>query len=226
MAIRYSERTGQPQEYQAGPFDSAHLYLQWGGKLPGLEIWSCGLRLAGVGGGTPPIDDATLTAYANVVSGFHANPNTLIASACKLSFVKVNQIGTNGHYTAQHTNEKIIADIAGGGGSPQPPNQIALAISLLTGFSRGPAHRGRFYLPMPRHDVIDSNGQIGASIRDAIRESAAQFVTALNGVSSGAQVAVFSRKAGAPAHRLVSGVEVGRVLDTQRRRRNRLVEAY
>jgi len=37
---------------------------------------------------------------------------------------------------------------------------------------------------------------------------------------------VMSRKAGAPTTRIVTGVDVGRVLDTQRRRRRSLPESY
>jgi hypothetical protein len=135
-------------------------------------------------------------------------------------------INTSGHYALQTTFEQVVADVGGGGtGGNLFPNQVALAISLTTAVTRGAAHRGRFYMPMPNITVV-SDGLIAAANRDAVKGSADTFLAAINAVSANYDVAVFSRKAGNPAHRLVTGIEVGRVLDTQRRRRRQLVETY
>jgi hypothetical protein len=223
---RYSPRTGLPTEYQVGPFDQAHLYLQWGGKLPGGEEWSCGVRLAG----TPAsavADAATLIDDCiGPVAALHSTAG-LINNAAKLSYVKLNAIGTNGNYMVDTTNETTFADISGGGtGTPRHPNQVALAVSLTTGFSRGRAHRGRFYLPLPQLVDLDANGLVPTSYADTAKTAANTFLGAINGMGASWDMAIFSRKDGGPLHRAVTGVEVGRVLDTQRRRRNRLVENY
>lgn len=212
--------------YTPGPYDGPHHYLQWGGKLPGDEEWSCGLRLAPASGITPANDPSTLTAVKNAVQTYHAAAQTYISGPAKLSFVKLNLIGADGHYVEETTQEVVVADVAGGGPVTQPhPNQVALAVSLTTGFSRGPAHRGRFYLPLPGF-MVESTGLLDATNATGVRTTTLAFIAALNAVTPNWDVAVYSRKAGAATHRLVTGVQVGLVLDTQRRRRRSLLENY
>lgn len=212
--------------YEPGPYDSKHWYLQWGGKLPGNEQWSCGLRLANTAGGDPINDPAMLAACKTAIQAFHVSVGASISQPAKLSFVKLNLIGTDGHYVAPVTYQTIVADVSGGGPASAPyPNQIALAVSLTTGFSRGPAHRGRFYLPLPGFN-LDGTGLIAAANANVCSGAVDTLVAALNAVSANAKVAVFSRKFGAAAHNLVTGNLVGRVYDTQRRRRRSLIEDY
>lgn len=209
-----------------GNFDSAHHYVQWGGTLPGGEEWSCGLRMTPVGAGTAVNDPALLTGVAAAVEAFHTSAGTQIGPGAKLTFTKMNAVGVDGHYISLLTAEHAHATVAGGGsGSNTPPNQVALVVTLETGYSRGPAHRGRFYLPLPMI-TPGSDGRIATGSRDPVVTAATTFLTALNAVSATAKVGVYSRKDGAPAHRIVTAMSVGRVLDTQRRRRNKLVEAY
>lgn len=212
--------------YTPGDFDSVHLYLQWGGKLPGNEQWSCGLRLAGPAG-TAVADAITLIDdYKGAVQAYHTDNSTGIGTAAKLSFVKLNAIGVDGNYISEATNEIVLADIAGGGGAAAPyPNQVAMVVSLTTGFSRGPAHRGRYYLPLPVF-ALDGSGTIAAANAAVLSGTTDTFIGALNAATPGWKVNVFSRKSGAATHRPVTGNEIGRVYDTQRRRRRSLVEDY
>lgn len=95
--------------YEAGPFDIQHLLMQWGGKLPGGETWSCSLRLAEQvhvpGANYVPGEgeiDAWLTgAIKDAVLAYHTRANTYISPSAKLSFVKLNAIGTDGKYLRQ-----------------------------------------------------------------------------------------------------------------------------
>jgi len=213
--------------YAVGPFDSEHVYVQWGGKLPGNEQWSCGLRMySTVGGGSLTRDSAFLTSVKDAIQAFHVSPNTNISAAAKLSFVKANNITVDGRYKDAVTEEVVVADV-GGNGPPAPihPNQVALVISLVTGFSRGVAHRGRFYMPLPCQ-AVGTDGLIDASSQMYAKNAGNALITALNAITPNLQVGVFSRKLGSPGHRKVTGVEVGRVLDTQRRRRRSLTELY
>lgn len=222
---RYSPKTGLPTEYQAGPFDSAHIYMQWGGKLPGGEQWSNGLRFYGPSASADADAAAMLANCAAAVSAFHTRTASKISNGVKLSFVKMNGIGTNGHYLSDGTNQALFADIVGGGGTASIANQIALTVTLTTGFSRGPAHKGRIYLPLPA-TFVDATGLVPAADCNTISGSVDTFIAALNAVNTAWKVGVFSRKAGSPGHRQVTGNLVGRVLDTQRRRRRSLIEDY
>lgn len=212
--------------YEVGPFDARHYYLQWGGTLPGGDEWSCGLRLASTSPSTAINDPTALAATAAAVEKFHKAAGTGCHSRAVLTFTKLNLIGEDGKYVDPVTYEYVHANVPGGGTSTTPPpQQICLAVSLLTGVSRGPAHRGRFYLPIPVF-IAQTDGRISTADQATCKTSATTFLTDLNAVSGNTDVAVFSRKRLAPAHRLVTSMAVGRVLDTQRRRRNKLLEAY
>jgi len=212
--------------YVPGPFIGPHLYLQWGGKLPGNEEWSCGLRMSPINTGDVASAAAMLPGVTAAVQAFHSSPDINTNARALLSFVKLNAIGTDGKYVLPTTNEQIVADVPGSATAANcPPNQVAHAITLTTAVSRGPAHQGRFYLPLPTY-TIQPDGRILALYTDSIHGAVTSFLAALNGVNANFKVAVYSRKLGAPAQRLVTGAKVGRVLDTQRRRRRSLVEAY
>lgn len=226
--------------YAVGPFDIEHLLMQWGGKLPGGETWSCSLRLAEqvhVPGanyipGEAEIDSWLNGAIKDAVLAYHTRATTCIHPAAKLSFVKLNAVGTDGLYRSQSgSHEHIFADVAGAGQlAVQYPNQVALAVSLTTGYTRGPAHRGRFYLPLPACEM-DASGRIPPFYQGTVKASTKTFLEAIADVPgidapNSLTPTVMSRKAGAPAHRPITGVDVGQVLDTQRRRRRSLAEAY
>lgn len=213
--------------YTPGDFDAAHVYVQWGGKLPGGESWSCGVRMAKISGGAAEVSAGMLTGYKNAIQTFHSAAGTKVNINAKLSFVKANAISVDGHYSLNVTNEALVADVGGGvNTNPIHPNQIALAVSLTTGFSRGPAHRGRFFLPLPQSLSDSETGLIPADEATSVKGTAATWLAAMNAVDADYQVAVFSRKSGAATHRLVTGVSVGRALDTQRRRRRKLTELW
>jgi hypothetical protein len=222
---RYSPKTGVPTTYQVGPFDSTHLYVQWGGKLPGGEIWSCGFRMWKAGGCTPADATAALVPVSAAIASYHARATSHINARTLLSFVKVNAIDVDGHYQGAGTTEALYADLNGGGvDAGVPPNQVALAVTLLTGFSRGPAHMGRWYNPLP-DTIVSADGTIPAAKALEVANSTKTLLTNVN-AGGGPQMVVMSRKAGAAGHRAVTGIEVGVILDTQRRRRGALPEGY
>ncbi len=227
--------------YAPGNFSHQHVLIQWGGKLPGGETWSCSLRCAEqttigpIGTQVPPqaeVKSWLAGSIKDAVLAYHTRPGTLISPAVKLSFVKANRIDVDGTYMDALTNEELYADIAGaGGGGGVLPNQATIAVSLTTGFSRGPAHRGRFYLPMPSINIDANTGLIGSGNAQSIRQSTKTFLEAIADVPgidapNSLTPVVMSRKAGAATYRVVTGVEVGQVIDTQRRRRRSLKETY
>jgi hypothetical protein len=215
-----------PTPYEVGPFDSSHLYVQWGGLLPGEETWSCGFRMWQAGGSTPQDANDALVGVSAAIAEFHVRPNTMISPKALLQYVKVNAIGTNGKYTGDATVEAIFGNTPGGGVDQKtPPNQVALAVSTTTGFSRGPAHRGRFFLPLPCITIF-GDGRMDAGDAGLVKASANVLRTGVNAAGGGHVMTVMSRKKNAPGHRAITGFEVGRVLDTQRRRRRSLLESY
>jgi hypothetical protein len=209
-------------------FDSAHLYVQWGGKLPGNESWSCGFRMRRKTGAAVIADGATLLPnVAAAISAFHTRDKTNLGSGAKLSFVKCNAIGVEGRYLdGSGSNQAIFADLPGAGTSAQTfPNQVALAVTLTTGFTRGAAHKGRFYLPL-FNSTLGTDGLIPATNAQLVSESVDTLISDVNAVDANFEMAIFSRRPSGPGNRRVTGNLVGRALDTQRRRRRALVENY
>ena len=99
------------------------------------------------------------------------------------------------------------------------PFQCAPVVSLRTAqLSR--AGRGRFYAPSPAVDQIAS-GRLTVTSRDALADGAEAL---LNGLTTqGANIVIYHRGLGTSD--VVQTLDVGDVIDTQRRRRNQLVEA-
>lgn len=218
-------------------FDRMHILLQWGGKLAGGEEWSNSMRMANDATGDVSSNFPDWDTLQGWVDGYMADAvqafweSTTIHTTAKLSFLKANIVKMDGHYLDQRTHEHTFPDLPGGSNSPQYPNQVALAVSLTTDYTRGPAHRGRFYVPVPAAPLEAATGLITDTSATTFANSAAALVIALSdtpGVDAlwRLNVCVMSRAVGKAATNKVRGVAVGRVLDTQRRRRNAIQEDY
>lgn len=219
-------------------YDRRHILAQWGGTLPGGEIWSNSLRMAsdetGPAAAVPTHQELVTWCSGpakTAVQNFHQAADTYVSSAAKLAYLKMNVVDQAGHYVENNTIEHVFAPVVSGYASANPPpNQITLCVSLTTEFSRGPAHRGRFYLPLPGFGVDATTGVVSAGSIGVVATSAAAFIEALADepgldVFRGMRVCVMS-KIGSGSTNVVTGVDVGRVLDTQRRRRAELPESY
>jgi hypothetical protein len=164
------------------------------------------------------------------VQTWHAAANTRVSAHCKLSYVKANYVKMDGHYYDINTHEYVYpTPVAGSVAGAPPPNQICMAVSLTTGRDRGYAHRGRFYLPLPVHS-LGTDGLVLSADAQNVANQAKIFLEALSdtpgidGLQSPNVVVMSSANTGATYK--ITGVEVGRVLDTQRRRRAELKESY
>lgn len=200
------------------------------GTMYGEEEWTYTFSIDGAA--QPETVPAGLI---SAVEAFHKTTG-LISQNAKLTTVKVNEINEQGHYASQSTTyHDWVTPVPGTGGLNATPPQVACAVTLRTALRRGPGANGRFYLPLPALS-LDANGQMAAATAQAYADAAG---TMLNGVATalGGRLVVASqgtsplRKTPAttiipPAHVPVTRVEVGRVYDTQRRRRSDLLEAY
>lgn len=149
-----------------------------------------------------------------------------------MTFVKVNLIGQDGRYAnTTKTFRKDFPKVVGT--SPQTlPADVALVVSLTTGAARGLASKGRVFLPPPSSGRV-INGRVDQYTRDDAGNATALLIKNLGnapGLDSGAvvdigDVSVMS-KIGVGTTRTVTGVRVGDLFDTQRRRSNRMREVY
>ena len=227
--------------------ESHYKVTVYGDAYNGSEHWSFGWRMRG-GTLTDTAAQIRATAYDAPVTAFW----TLAGlggfyNTHRLQGVKVAVIGADGHYPDGHIPGEVFkANVPGpilaDTGAYVLP-QSSVCCTLTTAVPRGLASKGRFFLP-PSQAQIASDGLMNDAMRDIVRGRVRDFLTAINNatVDTG-DIAILSRGRGVPAYdpdtnkitytypnagavHDVTGVSVGRVIDTQRRRRRQLVESY
>ena len=151
------------------------------------------------------------------------------ASSAALAWVKFNEIDpvSRRYKSATETHERILTTPVKGGVEGAGMPQQTLCVSLLTGAKRGLASRGRFYPPATVLS-LGADGTVGDSAVTRVAQAARTLITNLNNwpgtdTPLGGQVVVLG---GNGTTRPVTAVSVGNVMDTQRRRRNKLRESY
>lgn len=104
------------------------------------------------------------------------------------------------------------------------PGQISQVVSLRTNLPRGRAHAGRIYLPSTGQSV-GTDGRWTAVFSTGVANAVKTLINGISGISGMGSPVVMS-DLGAGAVEIVTGLRVGRVPDTVRRRRRQLVEDY
>lgn len=224
------------------PYPAPHNVLQLLGAIDKVgtqsEIWSNTLRIGPAGGevSSPApaavLDDiaADLTTWWNAIKP-HIPVDT------RLMGFKFNAVGTDGKYLSETTTVQrdfgVSAEgLAGGATGHGLPPQCAVVVTLHTAKVRGLAKKGRIYLP-PLSTATVTQGRLAPAVRDLLASSTAQLLTNLNNwpgidvTADPGDVCVYSKgNLAIPngARELVTGVSVGDIFDTQRRRRSELGE--
>jgi hypothetical protein len=219
-------------------FDRPHYYVTIGGtQLGASETWQTGMRFAPDATKTAAdllatyndislsdIFDAAGTVIGNVGTGWRYYNSQV------LKWAKLAVIGVNGHYAGEPRmfEGTKAGTVASSGGSPP---QLALVATLGTGHTFGKAQRGRMYWPYPpdmNGAISPTTGQISQTVVDSWRLLVKNALRTIQGevgtISVSVSLAVMS-DSGAGTTNPVTQVGVGRIVDTQRRRRGDLVEA-
>lgn len=186
-----------------------------------VEDWSVGLRCTG--GVTA--NGGSLTAAASAASAAFAG--TLLeqmGNNLRLTEVTVASVTGNGTWATDTDGAYLKGDwtgnLVGGNSTSSPlPAQAALVISLTTARA-GATGKGRLFLPLGRA-TVGLDGRIPAENAAAFAGIAADFISDMNAIVG--QVAVVSTKGYAST---VTGVRVGRTVDTMRSRRSDIAEQY
>lgn len=196
----------------------------------GVEAWSVGFAVAGAGD-TAEDDSGTLTDWANEIlaefggaTGWPGDIRSMWGSNGGLSRVKIYYY-PNFSSPATSVGQSTGASVAGSGTITLPP-QCTLAVSLLTAIP-GRRTRGRFYMPFLTGTMTSSlkiSTTIALNSRASSMRDMLNFCAAASGSLPDAFPVVVS-KAGSLVTP-VTTVRVGDVVDTQRRRRDALVESY
>ena len=214
--------------------------LRYGGAAwSGAEQWSCGQKLKHLGGADlEAMQDECISSLSAVVAAVTAYFTGAAQHGANnhLDWVSLNVINKDtGKYA--FPNDAVIAE----GLTPTGPTtggvpQVAYCVTTRGNPSRGPGAFGRWYVPCGNATPL-ATGKMSAATVLAWSNAAGTFLTALQNIDSG-----LGPDAWSPWHYGLGGtgsvaektgidsaivsVGVGDVLDTQRRRRNALVETY
>nr|CRY97312.1 hypothetical protein [uncultured prokaryote] len=193
------------------------------------ESWQFGVRVFAHGDPSPSFLDDPQAYADNIASDIdtwfgavHGIPNY-----CRLQSIKVNNIDPDGHYADPVTHQHDYSTPpTGPNTSAFLPPQCTVVWSWTTDVARGPAHGGRVYPPTSSWSLaagaVLSSTQQGQSLDDALA-----LLDILGSQTDTGSVLVTPCVASSmSAMHSIEGVRVGAVVDTQRRRRNQLPEAY
>src|SRR4029453_8811607 len=203
-------------------------------QAAGDAIATAGQRffMGGGGFGVTAPTQAAVDAIATAWQTFFTATGSLVSNLFKTDVVKLAIIDEDGtpcrgapvypYYTPR---------ISGASAASAWPPQCPLAATLTTAKPRGFGSKGRMYLP-GMTTSIDSSGKIPSTNQANIANPFQTFMnTVIGHTDIPYPVIVNSREvAGIPGHAAaffpVTGNKIGNVIDTQRRRRNGLVETY
>jgi len=198
----------------------------------GAEEWSTGFYMGYAAGDssnpTQTLADSIKTAWQT----FFTATASKVQSNYTTRSIKISQLNTDGSTLLDNT---IFSDyatpIVGTGASTFFPPQVSLVCTLQSALSRGLAAKGRMYLPGVGAPLA-STGKISATADvTAIATNLKTFFDAVNTAGGVAGKIILASKgrpgvAGSASNQLMTKLRVGDVYDTQRRRRNGLVETY
>lgn len=205
--------------------------LTWGGKYFNDDIWVNGLHLI-------DIDNSNVTNFDYIMTEDILQRATTVitnthgvsagnSSKALVEWVKMAVIGRDGKYVG----DPIIKDVTPmpGGRQESMYPQLATAVTLRSDKKRGPSAYGRYYAPVAL--PVDENGKVTETVAKAYAKLQANMIADLNGQIIGTlgftnAVVGNVSKVGQGSQEPVTGVFVGNVVDTQRRRRNKLQETY
>lgn len=180
----------------------------------------------------PPFNPtpSQMVAVATAVSGVGIPTSlaALLSSGATVTGVRAEARADD--FSLDEVGEFVRTTPAPGSGAPNKPNQSSVVFSLRTD-GVGARARGRMYWPALAATLSATTGRMTSPVPATVATEASTYLrniaTAVASVLTGVdtwQPCVFSRVSA--SNRFVTGVWVGDVLDTQRRRRDKLPETY
>lgn len=211
-----------------------HLVVRPLGVSPQGETWTFGMHFCRDTNGDSSVSTDQLQEWADDLAGLNSNKFlnayilSMISAALYVSGVRVEQIGPDGKL--ESAAESLYASAVPGTGTAQRTIQTALVVSLNRGAQYGRNGRGRCYIPSlaapaingtdlrvlagSTNDVCTSFNQLQAAVGSILNEDIIASPYILSVYSPTKQTLV-----------QVANLAVGDVFDTQRRRRDKWVEA-
>lgn len=206
------------------------------GSLGTVEKWSTSVAYGIVGIAPDTVDQATTDAMAAAIETATTSTNVptalqnLMSTLGNIEIVRVEKRAED--ETVLNVSESIVSPILAGLTTASKTPQDALVLSLRTS-TPGARGRGRMYWPALGAGLLSTftlTSPTPASVVAAAKVMLQAFNTAMDGVyiaqASALRVALSVRSVTDHVCRDVTSIQVGSVLDTQRRRRDDLPESY
>jgi hypothetical protein len=184
------------------------------GTYPGGEVWSFTLHTQGA-----PTNAVAEAAWLSAMTAFWVGKqDALTATTVAWTGTKTAQLDTA--TLKQITASADVVSHLGVGVTETMPAQVSLAVSTLSNLATR-SGRGRFYLP-PMTVATTVSGKVLAASVTAVGVNAKAMMDTL--VAAGLQPVLVNSKTKVVT--TITGMKIGNVWDTQRRRRDKLVEVY
>lgn len=167
---------------------------------------------------------------ANVTAALTTlHTSSKFASSTRLTGWRGYQIGPDGRTIGDNLRVVELGTPVVGVGTPRYPSHVSLVVTT-EGASRGPARLGRFFLPSPAISIDTTDLRLAASDLTTLLASLKTCVESLKNAMYpveviGESMVNVSQLDGGVMQNVVK-YKCGRVLDTMRSRRNKLVEDY
>jgi hypothetical protein len=214
-------------------YATEHFAYTFEGGLPGGELWTVTLRTVAATGTDDDCADAANQAATMFRAAFNASGGIGSINPPNVTFLKATcrAVSAAGVTTAQGEH-LVTVPTAGAQSAQTSPNQTALVATLQTA-RPGRTGRGRIYLPLLTPIFGPDNDRLATGVAQGVANTISTLIAGLNTALSTTPpadwgpfpIAVQSTVNMAAPPPVIS-VRVGDVLDTQRRRRNKVVESY
>lgn len=206
----------------------AHNVVRINGTLPGGEVWSVTPKFVGASG--PMTEYADLLQWAENIGQAQTEWTNsfalreLLSSQANITSVRTEYRTAAGELgqAAEFVHTSPVAGV----GIPNKIFQASIVCSLLTG-RPGRSYRGRIYWPALAVTLGTGNLRVPEAYRDKTVASFGALFREIEGAADLIQpmdLAVVSQTLGVATP--VTGVQVGDIIDIQRRRRDSLQEFY
>jgi hypothetical protein len=212
-----------------------------GTAFNGAEEWSTGFQLGAEDASPIGMIPGGAQVVANAWETFMELAGHTISGSYRATLVKVALINEDGTTDVDNIDYHNFSTVVTGayGGNPLPA-QVTLAATMTSEYQRGLAAKGRMYLPGVASGVDPSTGKISSTFTNTLNTGFKAFLDTVNAGQTGGAYVILASKGhktdqldanGQPVYEggraaRVTGCRIGDVYDTQRRRRNDLVETY
>lgn len=197
----------------------------------GAEIWSTGFYMGFEDSDAGAPTEQGVADIANAWATYFAAPTSYVSNKYRFKMAKLQTMAVDGKAVADSAVYfQPATPIAGASSGQAMPPQTALVATLANSLPRGLATKGRMFLPGVNAGV-DDTGHLLASVPEGISTNLQTFFNTIfqDADTPGNPILVSlgnSLQLRPGAARYVTQIRVGNVYDTQRRRRNALVESY